>query len=161
MEFKIRHTKTQETRVGQWDGEGLTFLSKDGNISFSEFSHWLPCFKAPSRTIPSFIHENKTISLDNPTAFLVLRHYRPSEGVEIPVMFYKKLGYWVYFRPMVGELPFDRCTIWGNVPGSHCYVFQVSGVWNTKKRIEKFKELDICKKCYGYNKKCINCKGVL
>lgn len=153
------HRKTQETRIGQWDPEGLIFKSKEGDITHSDFSQWQRSIETPTRTLPSKAHRNKRISLDNPMGFIRLKAHRASEGVVIPVRFTGKTGIWITFKPMVGFLPFNKCSFYGVVPVSHSFVFQVSGVGVTVKRIQEFKELNICKKCYGFNTNCIKCSN--
>ena len=163
MKFKIIHKTTNEIRFGEWDPEGLYFISKGGNVGWDEYLYWKP-YEKPV-TMPKIENSAKFLSINTPILFVEVNLIDKSgciRPISVPLEYDGNTRRNIHFHPLVGRLPFWRCSFLGKVRGYELKVFQLSmkgePYMELMSRFADVKD-ELCDVCLGFEPNhCHKCK---
>lgn len=152
MKYEIINTRGKK-RIGQWNEEGLLFMSERGNIDWNQYNEsWKPSDRTE---VP------KQLNVYNPI-LLIDTEVKLIDGsrtiIIMPLRIDKITIDKIKFTPFYGRLLFWECTRNGIIKGRNEIAYQYDNN-NYNQVLKDYSKLKICRVCLGIDSNiCHKCR---
>ena len=153
MTLRAINKKTYQKIYGRWDAEGLEFIYNRGSIAWDIFAQEWEIMDAKVERF----YENRYKKITNHLFFCDVQMRDTMEKITVPLIRERETKKHIYFKPLIGKLPFSKCSKSGKVPNLDIVVYELPEDKNITAMIQQFTDMIKCENCLGVKQKCNYC----